>query len=166
MIYILIFIFKILENTLATLRMILVSNGKKEIGAILSIIISVIWIITTGIVIIDINKDILKIIFFCLGTGLGSYLGSILEHIIALGNNLITIIINKEHFSIIGKLRYMGYAVTSVKAFGLDSEKYILLISIPRKNKKELIDIIKSVDKDSIIISENINPLYGGYLNK
>lgn len=79
MIYILIFISKVIENTLSTLRLILVSKGKKKIGALLQGIVALVWIFVTGIVIIDINKDIYKVIFFILGSMIGSYLGSSIE---------------------------------------------------------------------------------------
>lgn len=77
--YIGIFISKIIENTLSTLRIILISKGKKKIGAILQGIVALVWILVTGIVIIDINKDIYKIVFFILGSSIGSYLGSTIE---------------------------------------------------------------------------------------
>lgn len=77
--YILIFIFKIIENTLSTLRIILISNGKKIIGAILQGLICIVWIASVSITIKDIDKDILKAVFFVLGSCIGSYLGSILD---------------------------------------------------------------------------------------
>ena len=95
MIYIGIFISKILENTLSTLRIIVVSNGKKKLGAILQGLVALIWIFVTGVVIIDINEDIVKIIFFVIGSIAGSYLGSLLEEKIALGTNLVIIKSNK-----------------------------------------------------------------------
>ncbi len=74
---IIIFISKIIENTLSTLRIILIAKGKKRIGALLQGIISFIWIISTSIVVIKNNPY--KILFFCLGASIGSYLGSLLE---------------------------------------------------------------------------------------
>ena len=62
LIYILIFTFKVLENSLGTLRMILIANGKKQIGAILQLVISLIWILSTSMVITNIIKDYFKII--------------------------------------------------------------------------------------------------------
>ena len=79
MLYIIILIAKILENTLSTLRIILISNRKKKIGAILQGIIVFLWIITASIVIIDVQKDILKMVFFIIGSVIGSYLGSSVE---------------------------------------------------------------------------------------
>ena len=76
LIYIFIFISKIIENALATLRFIVVANGKKLLGAFLNGIIALIWIFVTGIVIINVKEDPIKIIMFCLGSIVGSYLGS------------------------------------------------------------------------------------------
>jgi len=56
--YLLIFSSKVIENALATLRLIVVANGKKLIGSFLNLIISIIWIISTSLVVQNF-KDIL-----------------------------------------------------------------------------------------------------------
>lgn len=78
LIYILILLFKITENTLSTIRIIVIADRKKLLGAILQGTVSLIWIISTSLVVIDI-KDIIKIISFTLGAVIGSYLGSTIE---------------------------------------------------------------------------------------
>ncbi len=78
MIYIIIFVSKIIENTLSTLRIILISKGKKKIGALLQGLVALSWIFSTSIIIIDID-NIYKILFFILGSVIGSYLGSSIE---------------------------------------------------------------------------------------
>ena len=85
MIYLYIFISKILENTLATLRIIVVANGKKKLGALLQGMVATLWILVIGIIVTNINKDIFKIICFITGSIVGSYTGSVLEEKIALG---------------------------------------------------------------------------------
>ena len=79
MTYFIILVFKILENTLSTLRIIMIANRKKLIGAILQGVIATLWVLTAGMVIINIQNDSLKIIFFILGSIIGSYLGSSIE---------------------------------------------------------------------------------------
>lgn len=79
MIYIVILVSKILENTLSTLRIIMVANRRKIIGSILQGIIATLWVLTAGMVLIDIQNDVLKIVFFILGSIIGSYLGSSIE---------------------------------------------------------------------------------------
>lgn len=75
MVYIIIFILKILENALGTLRLIIVSNGKKVEGAVLNFLLSVVWVISTSMVVID--NNIYKILVFAFGSLIGSYVGSV-----------------------------------------------------------------------------------------
>lgn len=150
-IYIAIFFSKIIENALATLRLIVVANGKKKLGALLQGIVALVWIISTGMVIVDINKDILKIVFFCLGSMFGSYLGSVIEEKIALGSNML-ICITKEMYENDIKKNLNNYKITTICE--KDNTYSILLILLKRKEIKNISNIIKSIDKNSIIISE------------
>ena len=145
MIYIGIFISKILENTLSTLRIIVVSNGKKKLGAILQGLVALIWIFVTGVVIIDINKDIVKIIFFVIGSIAGSYLGSLLEEKIALGTNLVIIKSSK-----LDELKYV------FKNYNLIIKNNYLLFISQRKNTKDIVNKTSSIDNNSKIILEKI----------
>ena len=145
MIYLLIFLFKILENTIMTLRIILVSNGKKVYGAILQIIVMLIWALTTSYVIIDIKHNLLSLIPFSFGSGIGSYLGSLIEEKLALGTIKLTIISNncKEIYNTFKKYKiYFHYP-------------YIDII-IPRKQIIKTISTILNIDNSAYIISEKV----------
>ena len=150
-IYMFILFSKTFENTLGTLRFIVTTNGQKLLGSILQLVISVIWILSTGLVVIDITKDPLKIVFFCLGTLIGSYLGSYLEEKIALGLNLITCI--TDNSKLVSSVRKEGYIVTNINAEGLKSKKQILFIVIKRKQVIEVVKLIKKKDENAVIIS-------------
>ena len=156
LIYITIFISKIIENTLSTLRLIVVSNGKKKLGAILNGIIALIWIFVTSIVIVNINKDPIKIIAFSIGSTFGSYLGSLLEEKLAMGSNMLMCIINKNYEDNI-KNKLNNYKITTICE--KDSNFIILLIFIKRSKIKYIINIIKSIDNNSIIFSEKAKNL-------
>lgn len=150
-IYIAIFLSKIIENAVSTLRLIVVANGKKKLGALLQGVVALVWIISTGMVIIDINKDILKIVFFCLGSMFGSYLGSVIEEKIALGSNML-ICITKEIYENDIKNKLNKYKITTICE--KDNNYSILLILLKRKEIKNISNVIKSIDKNCIIISE------------
>ena len=151
LIYILIFISKIIENTLSTLRLIVVSNGKKKIGAILNGFIALVWIFSISITIIDINKDMIKIVFFILGSIVGSYLGSIIEEKIALGN-IVLMCITKEIYESEIKNRLSNYQITTICE--KDNTHSLLLIFLKRREINKISKIIKKIDKYSILISE------------
>jgi len=144
LIYIFIFLSKIIENAIATLRLILVANGKKLLGAILNLIIAIIWIISTSLVVLD--NNIYKIIVFAIGSFLGSYIGSLMEEKIAIGSNMLYIITDKTNL-IKEKLDSLNYS-----SYILNND--ILVIIISRKERKQILNIIRQIDNNVVIISE------------
>ena len=156
LIYFLIFTFKVIENTLSTLRIIVVANGKKIIGAILQGIVSIVWVISTRIKVINIQKDPLKILAFTSGALIGSYIGSIIEEKLALGTNIITTIINKNLTEkIIYALKKQKHEAIILNGKNIYEQKNILLIIVKRKQNQNIIKLIKNIDKSAKIIIEN-----------
>lgn len=160
--YFLIFFSKVLENGIGTLRLIVVSNGKKWLGAILQLVISLIWIFSTSIVLIDINKDYFKVVVFVLGCAFGSLIGSIIEEKLAMGSNLVFVITNSEPKCMIKSLRKCGFAVTTFKGSGKYEKKEILIIMVKRKLRSKVFRIVKKCDENAMIIVESARAM-GGY---
>lgn len=154
MVYFLIFISKTVENVLATLRIILISNQKKLMGATLNFIVTLIWIFSTISILRNFTKEPLCILVYAFGCFIGSYLGSSLEEKLALGESMLTVI-TKHDSSIELKLRELGYIVTIIDGYGYNSNKKVLLIMIPRKKKYKVFHLIKLLDNKATIISEN-----------
>lgn len=155
---------KVLETSLATFRIIVINNGKKIMGAVLSGIISIVWMISTSMVVLDLTKHPMRILFLALGCFLGSYLGSYIEEKMAMGSTMLMVVTNNALGAVIcDDLRSYGYAVTYTKATGKDSIKNILLIMVPRKQKAEVTEIIKKTDDKAMIISQNAKAVWGGY---
>jgi uncharacterized protein YebE (UPF0316 family) len=141
-----------MENMLATLRLIVTSNGKKVLGAILLLLTSIVWLTSSSVAIV--NLDLKMVLAFSIGSFVGAYLGSFLEEKIALGNHLLFCISSKKLSTF---LRNNGYIVTSLQGEGIENEKEILFIVIKRKKQKEVISLINSFDNKAIIVSNYIN---------
>lgn len=144
--YFYIFIFKIIEDSLATLRLILVSNGKKVWGAILQLTVTIIWLWLTGYVLIDFMQDMLKVYAFAIGSLFGSYIGSLIEEKIAIGTNCF--IIKSNYINSITKTLNKTYKC-------LPLNNYLIVIT-PRKKTKDIIKKTKNIDNNSYIICEKI----------
>lgn len=147
--YFLIFILKVIENTVSTLRMIFVSNNRKVLAALLQLLCSLIWIVTTSMVVIDIKNDLIKILFFCLGCTTGSYIGSFVEEKLALGSCMLICI---SSLDIMDDIRNYGYSLTSTKGTGLDT-KNIIFIMTNRRKKRNLVSFLKKLDNNIFIMS-------------
>ncbi len=163
MIYLFIFVSKIVEIALGTLRMIIVSNGKKWLGAILQVGHAMVWITATGAVIVGIQDDWFKIVVFALGSFLGSYVGCFIEEKLAMGSNMILCITEVGQQKLLESLRNAGFAVTVISCTGMEKQKEIYLIVVPRKKKRYVVDILEQYDTNCMIISENTVPVYGGF---
>lgn len=155
LIYAGIFLFKTIEEALRTLHIIVVSNGKKWLGAIVQFFVAIIWILVTGTVIADIKENPLKILFYALGSLLGSYIGSVIEEKIALGYVELTVETDpKTANMLIKKLKTKKYNVKRLRGNKENSE--LIIIITPRKKSNDVIKIIRLFDKDSEIITETI----------
>lgn len=150
LIYISIFVCKIIEDALYTLRIIVISNGKKTFGSILQFLIALIWVFVTGSVIVNIDKDPLKILIFALGALVGSYLGSFIEEKIALGDNTIMASIDSKYLKTIKNNLNNHIEVIN------NNERILLIITCSRKETKKIIKIIKKIDKNSFIFFEKV----------
>ncbi len=148
LIYIGIFVCKVIEDALSTLRIIVVSNGKKLFGAILGFVIALIWVFVTGSVIIGLNENPFKIIVFALGSLVGSYVGSVIEEKIALGTNLFIVkISNNKLQTIYNVLKKAHYNVEIIN-------KCTLRITSKRKETSNVTNLIYKHDKNAFIIAE------------
>ncbi|MBE6138377.1 MAG: DUF2179 domain-containing protein [Firmicutes bacterium] len=163
-IYIVIFFAKTIELALGTLRLIVVANGKKMIGAILQGLAALVWVFAVGLVVVDVTSDPLKIVAFALGSAFGSYLGSLLEEKMALGSNMLMAIIDKSlEQPVTTTLRNNGFAVTVVEGQGKEKTRAILMIMSARKNRNKIVGLIKQIDYEAMIISESASTLTGGH---
>ena len=151
LIYIGIFVFKIIEDALGTLRIIVVSNGKKKLGAALHFANAIVWVAVTGTVISNINKDPLKVVFFALGSLVGSYFGSFLEEKIALGTNIVMTEVSNINAEKI-KINLRKYKITDIK----QNNNTLIMITCPRKKTNSIIELIKSYDDKCTITTEKV----------
>ena len=156
LIYFLIFIAKVIENALSTLRLIVVANGKKMAGAVLNFVISLVWIISTGLVVVNIQKDPFKVFFFALGSFVGSYCGSLIEEKIAIGSNMLLAITKSPYTEQIQtKLKELNYPCYCLQS----NEEDILMVMVSRKKRKNILSLMKNIDENIVIISENARKL-------
>ena len=163
-VYVVIFLAKTIELALGTLRLIVVANGKKIIGALLQGIAALVWVYVTGMVIVDITTDPIKIIVYALGSAFGSLVGSLLEEKMALGSNMLLAIIDKDlEDAITATIRNENYAVTVLDGKGKEKDRSILMIMVARKKRKRIVNIIKQIDFESLIIAENAFTVNGGH---
>jgi len=164
LIYILILVAKIIEVSLATTRIVLITRGERTIGAIIGFFEVLIWVSLVSTVLKDITSDPFKLLVYALGFALGNYVGSMLEQRIGIGTIRIEVIVMEEQGTeLVDSIRKKGFAVTVMDAKGMDCERSVLLMNIPRKKYREVVKMIKAYQSNVVITINDIKPVYGGY---
>jgi uncharacterized protein YebE (UPF0316 family) len=162
--YVAIFLAKILEVSLMTVRTVLITRGEKLFGSIIGFVEVVIWLYVVGAVLVGINEDPIRMIVYALGFACGNYLGSFLEDKLALGILTINIITSKENGEkIAALLREKSVGVTGIAAEGISEERKMLIIHAKRKRKNEIVKLIENADLKCVISINDTRTVYGGY---
>lgn len=161
-----IFSAKIIEVTIGTMRVILITKGYRKPGTILAIFEILLWVFIASRVIMGIVDYPMKGIVYSLGFAFGVYIGSLLETRLAVGKILIYVIVDKDSGkSLTDALRQMGHGVTTLDAQGKDQERLVLMIFANRKNKQSIIDIVEALNQKALIVANEVSILQGGYVS-
>lgn len=159
-----IFLAKVVEVSLTTLRMVFISRGEKLHSSIIGFVEVVIWLKVASVVLVDINEYPLKMLVYALGFACGSYIGLMIEDKLGLGYSNIQIITNVEDGEALAAcLREEGRAVTILNGQGRDEKRIILSLYVKRKNKGVILEIIEELGIKGLVTVSETQKIYGGF---
>lgn len=162
--FILIFLAKIVEVSLMTLRTVFLTKGEKILASCIGFVEVLIWLIVVSNVLTDVQNDPGKMIVYALGFAVGCYVGTILEEKLALGLLTLQVIVGKEEGIDLAKhLRSNNIGVTVVQGEGKDNPRTILMVHIKRKNKDRVLKLIEEKNVKSVISITETKMVRGGY---
>jgi len=164
LIYAAILVAKIIEISIGTTRIVLITRGERLLGAVLGFFEVMIWVVLVSTVLKDITSDPIKVVIYALGFALGNYFGSMVEQKLGIGNVRIEAIVKEVHGQDLAKrIRDKGYAATAIEGEGKDFARTVLIMNISRKNHHKVVDMIKSMQYNVVITVTDIKPAFGGY---
>jgi len=154
----LIFISRVFDVSLGTLRIIFVSKGMKILAPIIGFFEVLIWLVVIGQIMNNISHPI-NYVAYALGFAAGNYIGIFLENKLAVGILLVRIITRKKAKELIMHLRSQGYIVTNVPAIANESKVEIIFLPILRKDLKAIIKSVKSYNPNASFTIEDVRAL-------
>ncbi len=158
----LIFILRVSDMSLDTLRLLFVMRGKKKISWVLGFVQSAIFLLAIGKVLTQVNNP-LNLIGYAAGFATGNVVGMIIEEKIAIGHILISIISPRRGSAIVTHLRQNGYAVTELSGRGKDGMVSIIYCSVLRKQVDAIHQLINEIDPEAFITAEDVRPIRHGF---
>lgn len=163
--YVLIFVARVIDVTLGTMRTLMVVQGRKAQSAIIGFFEITIYIVALGEVVNNLD-NIGNLLAYGLGFACGNYIGIMVENKIAFGTLQVQVILKKtENMKLIEALRENDFAITVVDGQGREGNRVILNLIINRKDLKKLKKIVYNYDDNAFIISNIANPVCGGYFS-
>ena len=162
MLYALIFLAKLLEVSIATVRVVLTARGNRIVASLLAAVEITIWLVVTSTVILGITEDPLRAVAFGLAFVFGIYLGIMIEDKLALGLAQVEIIAEFDLAKRITKrFRDRGYGATTFDCEGMDGKKLSIVLKIRRKDVPITIELLKEY-KDLFVTVSDIRKLSMG----
>ncbi|XEC96262.1 DUF2179 domain-containing protein [Paenibacillus tarimensis] len=145
-----------------TLRLILVIKGRTIAASLLSM--AEVFVYLTGLNLVLSNLDNpVNMAAYCIGFGLGVFLGSRIEEYLALGYLVVQVIVNSLEAELPNKLRDHGYGVTSWVADGRDGKRLVMQVLVKRSNEKRLMNTIVKLAPKAFVISHEPKQFKGGF---
>ena len=139
----LVFCARVCDVSLDTVRIMLLSKGKKHLAPLLGFFQMLIWLLAIRQVILNLSNAVCYIAFAG-GFAMGTYVGMVIEEKLAIGMEVIRVITRKEANELIGHLREKGYGVTNIEANG-STGKVNVIYTIAKRTCIQ--DIVASIQK-------------------
>ncbi len=158
----LIFTLRIIDVSMATLRLLMVMRGRKGLAWIFGFFQAFVFIIAIGAVLTNIGNW-QNLIAYAAGFATGSVVGMLVEERLAIGFTHLRIISSRRGNKVAEHLRSAGFAVTEIPARGKDGTVTLLNCSVRRKRVSLIRRLVEEIDADAMVTAENIRAIRKGF---
>jgi len=161
----LIFLARICDQTIGTLRLIFVSKGFKHIVPFLAFFESMIWLIAISQILSHLDNAA-TFLAYGLGYATGNYVGMLFEERLSIGSVIIRIFSKERIPEFIEVLQKHNYGYTIINAEGSTGELKIIFCIINRKHLSHLIEQINLIDSNTFYTVEEVKSVKRGIFKK
>lgn len=152
----LIFVARIGDVSIGTVRTMLMLQGYRLVAACLGVIEVTIWVLAVGGVVTNLTEPA-AIAGYALGFGAGVYIGIWIENQLALGYRMVRIICTEENVHLPDRLRDRGFRVTQVDGRGREAHVHIAFTVIRRKQLADLRVAVAEVAPKAFVTVERVD---------
>lgn len=159
-----IFLIRIADVSLGTVRTMVTVKGKNFIAALIGFVEMLIWFLVAKEAINEGNNSILIAISYALGFAFGTYIGGYISGKF-IKTNLTLQVISSKYEKLIERLRKNNYAVTVIDIEGKDDASKMLILQIPSSKLTEVRKIITKIDSKAFVMVDETKYVFNGYIN-
>jgi uncharacterized protein YebE (UPF0316 family) len=157
----LIFISRIADQSIGSMRLIFLSKGYRFIAPMLGFFEVIIWLIAVSQIMKHLD-NVLCYIAYGAGFAMGNFFGMTLEERISIGTVLVRLIPTLNTNELIDNLRNNNFGLTTVDAEGSKGNVKIIISIINRKDLKDYISIINKTNPNAFYTVEDVKTINQG----
>ena len=157
----LIFIARVLDVSLGTIRIVFVSRGKKVLAPIFGFFEVLIWLLAIGQIMKNMTNAACYLAYG-IGFATGNFVGLYLEEKLAMGTLVVRAIINQDASELVEFLRTRGYGVTNVEGQGATGKVNLVFMVIKRSELRIVTGIIRKYHPQSFYSVEDVRKVSRG----
>jgi len=162
---ILIFLARIVDVTMGTIRIIFISRGLKYFAPIMGFFEILVWLLAITQIMQNLTNFI-NYIAYAAGFASGTFMGIILEDKIAMGYMSVSVLTKKDPTRLIEKLESSGYKTTTIDAKGKKSNVHMVFTIVKRKKIRSVVRIIKDFDPRAFYSIEDVKYMHEIHLTE
>ena len=163
-----IFLVRIVDVTLGTLRTIITVKDKIFLASVIGFFEVLVWFLIAKEALDTASDSILIGIFYALGFACGTYIGGRLSRRFVKGNLTVQVITSKATDEWLRTLRESGFAVSvmDIRQKDDDPDKYMFFMEINKNDFDRLHRLIKKFDKNAFIVVNESKVVINGYFSQ
>lgn len=159
----LIFLLRIVDVSLDTMRMIFAIRGRRGFAAVLGFCMAIVWIFAVGNAVKHVDS-ILHVIGYAGGYAAGTFVGITIERLVAYGVAMVRVISAHGGVEIAHALRERGYGVTELAGHGREGRVEVLFAAVNRSHLDDVLKIVDTWDPDAFVTIDEPKDMQGGRL--
>ena len=161
----LIFVLRITDVSIGTMRMLYAVRGRRAIVATLGLIESGIFIFAISRVFKTLDENPWNMVGYAFGFATGTFVGMTVERWIGSGWILTRVISRAQSKPLLKALREADFGVTAVAGHGgRDTDVLVLFVVSARRRGKRLLELVNEIDPDAFVTTDAVNLAAGGYV--
>lgn len=160
-----IFLGRIVDVTLGTMRIIFVSKGEKYIAPVIGFVEVFIWIVVISQIFSRAN-DMISYISYAAGYAAGNFVGIMIEQKIAFGVLLCRVYTAKNGKDLVSLLSSHGYGATTIRGTGSVGEIDVVETVVNRKCLKDVVSVFEEFDPNIFYVCEDVRSKQRGIFPK
>lgn len=157
----LIFLARICDVSIGTMRIIFVSKGKRNIAPILGFFEVLIWIIAISKIMQNLDNYV-NYLAYAAGFATGNYVGMIIEEKLAVGVQMVRVFAHGSVSDLVQNLNTSGYGATVIEAHGARERVTLIYIIVERQELPKVINIIKKYNRKAFYTIEDVRSVSEG----